>query len=67
MRTAAEAELSLSVEDFCARTGLRKSWVYQQIKFGRLRALRAGRRVVIEAADARAFIAALPSAAGAAA
>lgn len=60
---SAETNLALSIDDFCARSGLRKSHVYAEVRLGRLRARKAGRRVVILVDDARAYLEQLPAAA----
>ncbi|MBS4005923.1 MAG: helix-turn-helix domain-containing protein [Afipia sp.] len=37
----------LSIKDFCARNGICRSKVYQEIKAGRLKAVKVGRRTLI--------------------
>lgn len=54
--------LAWSVETLAARSALGRSFLYQEIKAGRLRARRAGTRLVVLAADAESWLASLPSA-----
>ncbi len=45
-------------------SGLGRTFIFEQIRAGRLRARKAGRRTIILAADLRAFLAALPTPGG---
>lgn len=54
--------LAWSVEELASRSTLGRSFLYQEIKAGRLRARRAGTRLVVLAADAESWLASLPSA-----
>jgi hypothetical protein len=61
--TADIDHLSLSIESLSARSGLKRSFLYQEIKLGRLPARKAGKRLVILADDARRYLETLPQAA----
>lgn len=54
--------LAMSVEDIATRSALGRSFLYQEIKAGRLRARRAGTRLVVLVADAEAWLETLPDA-----
>lgn len=54
--------LAFDVEGFCASTGLGRTFVFDEIKRGRLRARKAGRRTVILPEDAVAYLQSLPAA-----
>ncbi len=57
--------LSLSVEALAARSGLKRSFLYLEIKSGRLPARKAGKRLLVLADDARRYLEQLPQAAAA--
>lgn len=48
-----------TIPDFCRAYGVGRSYTYEEIKAGRLRIVKAGRRTLIPAADARAWLATL--------
>ena len=49
-----------SISDFCRRFGIGTTKTYEEIKAGRLRAVNAGGRTLIPAADAQAWFESLP-------
>jgi excisionase family DNA binding protein len=49
-----------TIEDFCARFGVGRTLVYAEIKAGRLRAKKVGRRTLIGHDDAEEWFASLP-------
>ena len=53
-----------SIEHFCLRTDLSRAFVYLEIKRGKLRAVKAGRRTLIRNTDAQAYLRSLPLAGG---
>jgi excisionase family DNA binding protein len=57
----ASAKRALSIAEFCDRYGIRRTKTYEEIKAGRLRIVKAGRRSLIKETDAEAWLAALPS------
>ena len=50
-----------SIEAFCDRTGLGRSFVYLEIKAGNLTARKAGRRTLILPDDEARYLASLPA------
>jgi len=48
-------EGALTLLDFCARYSVGRTTAYAQIRSGRLRALKVGRRTLIAVADAEAW------------
>jgi excisionase family DNA binding protein len=50
-----------SISTFCERHDIGRSTVYEEIKKGRLRAVKVGRRTLITDEDERAWLASLPS------
>lgn len=52
---------ALSVADFCIAYNVGLTFTYQQIKHGRLRAVKAGGRTLILRRDAEAWAQALPA------
>jgi excisionase family DNA binding protein len=52
---------ALSVREFCERYGVGRSTVYAQFKAGRLRAIKVGRRTLINVADAEGWFHSLPA------
>jgi excisionase family DNA binding protein len=58
---SASAKRALSIAEFCDRYGIRRTKTYEEIKAGRLRIVKAGRRSLIKETDAEAWLAALPS------
>lgn len=57
----ANTYLASSVEQFCDRTGLGRSFVFAEIRAGKLPARKAGRRLLILERDAETYLAALPA------
>lgn len=57
-------KLSYTVPEFQEATGLGRNSVYEEVKRGRLRITKVGRRSIIRAEDARAWLASLGPAAG---
>jgi excisionase family DNA binding protein len=55
------AKRAFSIAEFCDRYGIRRTKTYDEIKAGRLRIVKAGRRSLIKETDAEAWLAALPS------
>lgn len=53
-------KLSYTIREFVAATGIARTQVFAYIKDGRLKACKSGRRVLILAADAQAFLDSLP-------
>jgi excisionase family DNA binding protein len=51
----------LTVAEFCAWARIGRTKAYEEIGSGALRALKIGRRTVIKAADADAWLAAQPA------
>ena len=52
-------KIAYSIPAFCAACSVGRTFVYQEIKAGRLRAVKAGRRTLIDAAEARRWLSAL--------
>jgi excisionase family DNA binding protein len=50
---------ALSVAEFCAQFSLGRSKAYEEIKAGRLRIVKVGRRTLITASDAMAWLTSL--------
>jgi excisionase family DNA binding protein len=59
--TSAFAKRAFSIAEFCDRYGIRRTKTYEEIKAGRLRIVKVGRRSLIKEADAESWLAALPS------
>jgi excisionase family DNA binding protein len=55
-----EGPWAFSIEEFCQRFGIGRTSVYQEIKLGRLRARKIGRRTVILEDDAKDWLRHLP-------
>ena len=51
---------ALTINEFCDRYGICRETAYQQIRTGRLRAVKRGRKTLILRADADAWVASLP-------
>ena len=66
LQAVSGAKLAYSVEEFGAVAGLGRTKLYAEIGAGRLRARKAGKRTIILAEDARAYLASLPELPGAA-
>ena len=54
---------ALSIDGFCKLYGLGRTFAYEQIKSGKLRAVKCGNRTLILRADAEQWARALPEAA----
>lgn len=52
-------KIAYSIASFCAACSVGRTFVYSEIAAGRLRALKAGRRTLIDAAEARRWLATL--------
>jgi len=52
-------KIAYSIPEFCAACSVGRTFVYQEIAAGRLSARKAGRRTVIEAAEARRWLSSL--------
>lgn len=55
-----ENVLSHGVESLPAKTGLGRTFLFGEIRLGRLRAVKAGRRTLVRDDDLRAYLEALP-------
>ena len=53
--------LAYSIDDFCALSGLGRSYVYEAIARGDLEARKAGRRTLILRMDGQRYLESLPS------
>jgi predicted DNA-binding transcriptional regulator AlpA len=53
-------DLALDIDDVVKKTTISRTKVYEEIKLGRLKARKIGRRTIILADDARAWLAASP-------
>ena len=51
---------ALTINEFCDRYGICRETAYQQIRTGRLRAVKVGRKTLIMHADAEVWAASLP-------
>jgi excisionase family DNA binding protein len=51
---------AFSVKEFCRLYGVGRTFAYEQIAMGKLAAVKAGRRTLITAKDARAWLENLP-------
>ncbi|WP_421621779.1 helix-turn-helix domain-containing protein [Alkalilimnicola ehrlichii] len=56
MNTETNNPLSYSVNDACRALGIGRTTLYDEIKQGRLRALKVGRRTLIRHRDAEAWL-----------
>jgi excisionase family DNA binding protein len=52
---------AMSLAEFCDRYGLSRTKTYEEIKYGRLRALKCGKRTLVTEDDAEAWLRSLPS------
>ena len=55
-------KLAYTIPEFCAACGVGRTYAYGEIATGRLRYLKAGRRTIIEVAEAKRWLASLRSA-----
>jgi hypothetical protein len=62
--TPASADLSrreaFAVAEFCGRYGICRETFYQEVRRGRLRALKLGAKTIVLKADADAWVATMP-------
>ena len=58
---APKSKVALTVNDFCTTYSVGRTFAYLEIAAGRLRTRKAGRRTLILAQDAEAWLASLPS------
>lgn len=56
------AKLAYTIPEFGAACGVGTTFVYGEIQAGRLKALKAGRRTIIDAQEAKRWLASLRSA-----
>ena len=59
LSVAEPRKIAYSILEFCAACSLGRTFVYEEIKAGRLRAIKAGRRTLIDAAEARRWLSSL--------
>jgi hypothetical protein len=59
---ADDSRQAFGIEDFAKAYGIGRTIVFSEIKAGRLRAVQLGRRTLITAEDARAWLSAFPAA-----
>jgi excisionase family DNA binding protein len=55
-----EGRLAYSIPEACAVASIGRSALYEEIKTGRLRAVKSGRRTIILARDLRSWVENLP-------
>lgn len=55
-----DTKAALSVEDFCDRFGIGRTAAYEEMKTGRLKARKCGRRTLIPRTEAERWLANLP-------
>jgi excisionase family DNA binding protein len=60
-RAASTQQRALSIDDFCKRYSVGRTAVYDEIKKGRLRALKVRKRTIIAQDDAEAWLQGLPA------
>lgn len=61
MMEQSDDKAAFDIESFCRRHSIGRIKVYQEITKGRLRAIKVGRRTLITAADAYAWLSSLPA------
>jgi excisionase family DNA binding protein len=54
-----QGKIAYSIPEFCSACAVGRTFVYEEIKAGRLGAIKAGRRTLIDAAEARRWLCAL--------
>jgi excisionase family DNA binding protein len=59
-RAARIQQRAMSIDEFCQRYGVGRTSAYEEIKQGRLRGLKVGRRTIITEDDAEAWLRRLP-------
>jgi hypothetical protein len=57
----AAPKAAYSIDQFCEAYGIGRSLCYEEISAGRLRVKKVGRRTIVAAADAQAWLDSLPS------
>lgn len=50
------SKLAYSIEDFCELVGIGRSGAFREIREGRLRAVKIGRRVLVPAAELKTWL-----------
>lgn len=55
-----KSKRALSLEEFCCEYGIGRTRAYEELKSGRLRGRKAGRRTIISRDDAEAWLVHLP-------
>lgn len=58
---AMHAKVAYSIDEFCALAGIGRTLAYAEIKEGRLRTRKAGRRTIILPADVDTWLSELPA------
>src|SRR5262249_38528450 len=61
MKSVDTAKQALSVQEFCLAFGIGKDKLYREVKAGRLKARKSGKRTLILKSDAEAWAASLPT------
>jgi excisionase family DNA binding protein len=56
-----EIKAAFSIREFCARYGICRDTFYSEIRRGRLRAIKLGRKTIVLRSDADAWAASLPT------
>jgi excisionase family DNA binding protein len=59
--SAAFGKRAFSIAEFCENYGICRTKAYEEIKAGRLRVVKVGRRSLIKGTDAESWLAALPA------
>ena len=54
-------KVAYQIDEFCDAFGIGRTKFYLELKAGRLKARRVGKRIIVTAADAAAWLAALPA------
>ena len=49
-------KMALSVDEFCAACSIGRSTFYENVKFGRIRVLKAGKRTLIASSEAQRWL-----------
>ncbi|BCH33020.1 hypothetical protein MesoLjLc_49500 [Mesorhizobium sp. L-8-10] len=58
---AAQLKVAYSIDEFCEAYGVGRTLAYEEVAAGRLLTRKAGRRTLIRAVDAQAWLDGLPS------
>lgn len=61
-RRAAQSYAALTIDAFCKRYSVGRSFAYEQIKLGKLKIKKAGRRTLVRQEDADDWLNSLPAA-----